>query len=122
MDRKFVSPSAFSGSIGTILPWIDETKLGDAFGLEWAPVIGSGETFKGAGMGPELSEKDRDHLQQQVDAMSSVFREHVSKFRELDHTKLQAGAYFGRAAIDLNLADKIGSYDDAYQWLLNAIP
>jgi capsid assembly protease len=122
MDRKFISPSAFSGSIGTILPWIDETKLWDAFGLEWAPVIGQGETFKGAGMGPELSEKDREHLQQQVDAMSSVFREHVSKFRELDHIKLQAGAYFGRAAIDLNLADKIGSYDDAYQWLLNAIP
>ena len=120
-DRKFVSPSAFSGSIGTILPWIDETKLWDAFGLAWNPIIGSGETFKGAGMGPELSQKDREHLQGQVDAMSSVFRDHVSKFRELDHAKLQAGAYFGRTAIDLNLVDEIGSYDAAYQWLLNQI-
>lgn len=120
-DRKFISPSAFSGSIGTILPWIDQTKLWDAFGLEWNPVIGTGETFKGAGMGPELSEKEREHLQQQVDAMSSVFRDHVSKFRELDHAKLRAGAYFGQKALDLNLADEIGSYDAAYQWLLNQI-
>lgn len=118
VDRKFVSPSAFSGSIGTILPWIDQTKLWDAFGLEWNPVIGQGETFKGAGMGPELSDKERSHLQDQVNAMSSVFRDHVQKFRDLDHAKLQAGAYFGKTAIDLNLVDQIDSYNAAYNWLL----
>jgi signal peptide peptidase SppA len=122
VDRKFVSPSAWSGSIGTILPWIDQTRLWDAFGISWEPVIGAGETFKGTGAGPELTDTDRVHLQGQVDAMSAVFREHVSNYRELDHAKLKAGAYFGKTAIDLNLADQIGSYDDAYQWLLNAIP
>jgi ClpP class serine protease len=122
VDRKFVSPSAFSGSIGTILPWIDETKLWDAFGIAWNPVIGEGETFKGAGMGPELGQKEREYLQSQVNAMSSVFRDHVANYRELDHARLQAGAYFGKAAIDLNLADQIGSYDAAYSWLLNRIP
>jgi len=121
MDRKFVSPSAWTGSIGTILPWIDETKLWESFGLEWAPIIGAGETFKGAGMGPSLSDADRAHFQTQVNAMSSVFRDHVAQFRELDHSKLQAGAYFGRQAIDLNLADEIGSYDQAYQWLLQQL-
>lgn len=121
MDRKFVSPSAWSGSIGTILPWIDEGKLWDAFGIEWDPVIGSGETFKGAGMGPSLADSDRAHLQEQVNAMSSVFRDHVANYRELDHTQLQAGAYFGAKAVQLNLVDQIGSYDQAYQWLLNAV-
>jgi ClpP class serine protease len=121
VDRKFVSPSAWSGSIGTILPWIDETKFWDALGIQWDPIIGTGETFKGAGLGPELTEKERDHFQEQVDMMSSVFREHVAQFRELDHSKLQAGAYFGRQAIDLNLCDEIGSYDEAYQWLLDAV-
>jgi len=121
MDRKFISPSAWSGSIGTILPWIDQTKLWDAFGLEWAPIIGQGETFKGAGLGPELTLKDREHFQAQVNAMSSVFRDHVANYRELDHSKLQAGAYFGTEAIALNLCDQIGSYDDAYQWLAQQI-
>lgn len=121
VDRKFVSPSAWSGSIGTILPWIDETKLWDALGLEWAPVIGAGETFKGAGMGPELGNQEREHLQAQVNAMSSIFRDHVANYRTLDHAKLQAGAYFGQTAIDLNLADQIGSYDDAHSWLKNQI-
>ena len=120
-DRKFVSPSAWSGSIGTILPWIDETKLWDAIGIAWEPIIGTGESFKGAGMGPELTDVERMHLQIQIDAMSSVFRDHVANYRALDHIKLQAGAYFGKTAIDLNLADEIGSYDAAYNWLLTQI-
>ena len=121
MDRKFVSPSALTGSIGTILPWIDTTKLWDAIGIEWNPVIGEGESFKGAGMGPALSEKEREHFQKQVNNMSAVFRNHVANFRELDHTKLQAGAYFGPEAVALNLADQIGSYDEAYSWLSNQL-
>jgi capsid assembly protease len=121
VDRKFVSPSAWSGSIGTILPWIDETKLWDAFGLSWEPITGAGETFKGAGSGPALSDAEREHFQQTVNAMSAVFRDHVANYRELDHARLQAGAYFGKAALDLNLADEIGSYDAAYQYLLQQI-
>lgn len=121
VDRKFVSPSAWIGSIGTILPWIDQTKLWDTIGISWEPVIGTGETFKGAGAGPELTDADRQHFQATINAMSSAFRDHVANYRELDHAKLQAGAYFGAEAIGLNLCDQIGSYDDAYQWLAQAI-
>jgi capsid assembly protease len=121
VDRKFVSPSAWSGSIGTILPWIDATKFWDALGISWQPIIGEGETFKGAGAGPELTDAEREHFQEIVNSMSSVFRDHVAQFRTLDHSRLQAGAYFGKAAIDLNLCDQIGSYDAAYQWLLSQI-
>jgi ClpP class serine protease len=121
MDRKFVSPSAWIGSIGTILPWVDESKLWDAFGLSWQPIIGEGETFKGAGAGPELTDAERQHFQATINKMSSVFRDHVAQFRELDHAKLQAGSYFGAEAITLNLCDEIGSYDNAYQWLAQTI-
>lgn len=121
VDRKFISPTAFSGSIGTMLPWIDESKFWDAVGMSWEPIIGQGETFKGAGMGPSLSDAQRDHFQQQIDDMSTQFRTHVSNFRELDYGALAAGAYFGDKAIDLNLADEQGSYDDSYQWLFRLI-
>jgi ClpP class serine protease len=121
-DRKFVSPSAFSGSIGTLLPWIDESKFWDALGLAWEPITGAGETFKGTGGGPSLSDAERVHLQGQVNSFSAIFRSYVAQYRELDHSLLQGGAYFGQSAIELNLADQIGSYDQAYQWLLNQIP
>ena len=121
VDRKFVSPSAFSGSIGTMLPWVDESKFWDALGIAWQPIIGAGETFKAAGAGPSLTDAQRDHFQNQVNAMSANFRNHVSNYRELDFQALQAGAYFGKQAIDLNLADEIGTYDDAYQWLFRLI-
>jgi ClpP class serine protease len=121
VDRKFVSPSAFSGSIGTMLPWVDESKFWDALGVAWEPITGAGETFKGAGAGPSLTDAQRDHFQGQVNAMSAEFRNHVSNYRELDFAALQAGAYFGKQAIDLNLADEIGTYDDAYQWLFRLV-
>jgi len=121
MDRKFVSPSAFSGSIGTLLPWVDESKFWDALGFAWEPITGSDETLKGAGFGPSLTDAQRAHFQAQVDAMSASFRDHVSNYRELDFGALQAGSYFGKQAISLNLADEIGTYDDAYQWLFRLI-
>lgn len=120
-DRKFISPSAFSGSIGTMLPWVDMSKFWDGLGLAWEPVIGQGETLKGAGMGPSLTDAQREHLQAQVNDMSAQFRHHVSAYRELDYGALAAGAYFGSKAIDLNLADEIGTYDDSYQWLFRLV-
>jgi ClpP class serine protease len=116
----FIS-SAFSGSIGTMLPWVDESKFWDALGFAWEPITGAGETFKGAGAGPSLTDAQRDHFQGQVNAMSAEFRDHVSNYRELDFAALQAGAFFGKQAIDLNLADEIGTYDDAYQWLFRLV-
>ena len=121
VDRKFVSPSAISGSIGTILPWVDSAKFWDALGLAWEPITGAGESFKGAGMGPSLSDTERNYFQDQVNRMSSVFRDHVGQYRLLDYSKLQGAAFFGSEAIALNLADQIGSYDDAYQWLFRLI-
>jgi ClpP class serine protease len=120
-DYKVATPSALSGAIGTIMPHIDESRMWDAMGLEWAPIVGSEEELKGAGMGPFLTDAQREYFQGQVNAMSAAFRDFVSDYRELDFSKLRGGAYFGAQAIELNLIDKIGSYDEAYQWLCDEI-
>ena len=116
-DFKVASPSASSGSIGTILPWVDASKMFDAFGLSWEPIVGQGEDFKGAGMGPALTDTQREYLQEFVNAASGAFQSFVSGFRILNFEKLRAGAYQGKQALKLNLIDKIGTYDDAYSYL-----
>ena len=54
--------------------------------------------------------------------LNSMVSRSMARHDPLDHAKLQAGAYFVQTAIDLNLVDQIGSYDQAYQWLLEKIP
>jgi capsid assembly protease len=120
-DYKVASPSAQSGCIGTIMPLIDASRMWDAMGIEWTPITGQDEELKGAGMGPSLTDAQRAYFQQQVNLMSAAFRDHVSDYRELDYSKLRGGSYFGAQAVELNLIDKIGAYDQCYQWLLDEI-
>lgn len=120
-DFKVASPSAQSGAIGTIMPYIDESRMWDALGLEWAPITGSGEELKGAGMGPSLTDAQREYFQKQVNQMSAAFRDFVSDYRELDFAALRGGTYFGAQALSLNLIDQLGSYEQCYSWMLMEI-
>jgi len=120
-DYKVATPSAQSGAIGTIMPLIDESRMWDALGLEWTPITGENEQLKGAGMGPSLTDAQREYFQAQVNLMSATFRDFVSDYREVDFAKLRGGSYFGAQALELNLIDALGSYDQCYQWLLAEI-
>ena len=121
VDYKVASPSAIVGSIGTIMPWADTSQLWAMMGVKWEPITGQDEAMKGAGMGPSLTDEQRAHFQETVNAMSGAFRDHVSDYRELDFGKLQAGAYPGQQAVEYNLIDKIGTYDDCYNWLMSRL-
>jgi ClpP class serine protease len=120
-DHKMASPSAQSGCIGTIMPLIDASRLWDAMGLEWTPITGEAEELKGAGWGPSLSDAQREYLQGQVNLRSAAFRDFVSDYRQLDYSRLRGGTYFGPQAVELNLIDRIGSYDQCYEWLLSRV-
>jgi ClpP class serine protease len=100
------------------MPIIDSSRLWDALGLEWTPIIGESEDLKGAGMGPSLTDAQREYFQAQVNRRSTAFRDFVSNYRALDFGKLRGGTYFGDEALALNLIDAIGSYDQCYEWLL----
>jgi ClpP class serine protease len=122
VDRKFASPSSFTGSIGTILPIVDETILWETMGVKFDPIVGEGESLKAAGMGPGgLSDVQREHLQDIVNQSSAAFRQHVGNYRDIPFTKLKGGAFLGHQAKDLGLIDRVGSYDDAYNYLLRKV-
>jgi ClpP class serine protease len=122
VDRKIVSPSSFSGSIGTTLPFVDASRMVDAMGLTVEPFHGEGEELKTAGtFGLPLSDSQREHLQNQVDECSKTFREHVSNYRDVPFKKLKGGAFLGKSAVELNLADRIGSFNDCVNYLRRKI-
>ena len=115
------SPSADVGSIGVIIPWIDQSKLWDELGLKFEPITSKGDSLKSTMYGPELTDEQKAYLQEDVDQTSAAFRGHVSKNRDLDFTALRAGAYSGARALELNLIDQIGSQADAYNELLKRV-
>jgi capsid assembly protease len=108
-DYLVATPSAETGSIGCILPWVDESKMWQDMGMEADPIISEGDSLKGTMFGPSLTTEQRAYLQDSVNEMSAAFKGHVSQFRNLDYKALKAGAYSGAKALDLNLVDKIGN-------------
>jgi ClpP class serine protease len=120
-DQIFASPTAEVGSIGCIIPWVDESQLWAAAGIKSDPIVSQDSSLKSAFYGPSLTPEQRQHAQDGVDAMMSMFTSHVSMFRDLDYTALQGGAYFGAQALQLGLVDQVGTYADAYNELLGRI-
>jgi signal peptide peptidase SppA len=117
-DKILASPSAAVGSIGVMLPWVDQSRLWAAAGLEFAPILSEDSELKLAGAGPSLSPAQRRYLQEQADALYQAFTGFVSRYREIDFAALAGGSYFGQAAVSANLVDGIATYADAYETLL----
>lgn len=111
--KLFATNSADVGSIGVLMPWVDQTRLWDQLGIRYDPIVSSGDSLKTTGGGPSLTTEQRIFLQAQVDQVAANFRGAVSTYRSVDYTELKAGWYSGNRALDLNLIDKIGSQQDA---------
>jgi len=120
-QRILAAPSAAVGSIGVMLPWVDQGRLWAQEGLEFAPILSQDSELKSAGAGPSLSPAQRRHLQAQADALYADFTGFVSRYRQIDFAGLAGGAYFGQAARAANLVDGLGTYGDAYQALLGLV-
>jgi ClpP class serine protease len=110
--------SSVSGSIGTILPWIDKSKMWELAGVKWEPITPTGADLKGTGSGPSLTPSMREYLQEMVDEMAGQFREHVLSNRGPDDEVWRAGSYRGDRALAFGLIDQVGSREDAYDKLI----
>lgn len=119
--KVIATNSADVGSIGVLMPWVDQTRLWDQLGVRYDPIVSSGDTLKTAGGGPSLNAEQRQFLQAQVDQVAADFRGHVSTYRSVDYAALKAGWYSGTRALDLNLIDKIGSQQDAMNELARRV-
>lgn len=118
-DRVFGSPGSTWGSIGTIIPWLDQSAAYAEAGMSWEPITSG--PLKGAGMGPSLTPAQRASLQQLVDDSFAQFRGNVLRNRAVPEEYMTGAAYLAPRARLGNLIDGIASEELAYQELLAMI-
>jgi signal peptide peptidase SppA len=118
-DKLFGSVGSTWGSIGTIIPWTDQSAAYAEQGLSWEPLTSG--PLKGAGMGPSLTPAQRASLQQLVDDSFAQFRDNVLRNRRVEDQYMTGAAYLAPRAKAANLIDGIGTEDLAYQALLGML-
>jgi ClpP class serine protease len=112
------TPSAEVGSIGTIIPMIDQSGAWKAQGWEPAYITHTGGDLKAAGYPPSMTEAQREYLQEVVDDLFGLFRGHVLAHRSIDASAMRGQCLVGQRALDANLVDTVGTYTNAYEEIL----
>ena len=115
-EKIYANPGAITGSIGVIAQFASYEKL-----LDWAKidveVIKSGK-YKDVGSAfREMSDADKEYIQQLIDNVYSQFKTVVASSRDLDTKQIDSVAegkiYTGEQALNLKLIDELGTINDA---------
>lgn len=115
-QRITANPMGEIGSIGTLAMIVDESKRAEAAGVK-VHVISTGE-FKGAGAaGTEITERQLEAFQEQVNDVNQHFQAGVQAGRGFDDDQLAAVSdgrvFIAEKAQKLGLIDGIGSFEDS---------
>jgi len=115
-EKIYANPGSITGSIGVIAQFASYEKL-----LAWAKidveVIKSGK-YKDVGSSfREMSEADKQYIQDLIDNVYSQFKLVVANARNLDPKQIDKVAdgkiYTGEQALNLKLIDELGTINDA---------
>lgn len=115
-EKIYANPGSITGSIGVIAQFASYEKL-----LAWAKidveVIKSGK-YKDVGSSfREMSEADKQYIQDLIDNVYSQFKLVVANARNLDTKQIDKVAdgkiYTGEQALNLKLIDELGTINDA---------
>lgn len=118
-DKIFLSGNTVqAGSIGVVAVHVDVSEQDKMFG-EKITEITAGKYKRIAGNHAPLSDDGRTYLQDQVDAVYSVFIESLVKYRGVSENKVLAMAdgkiFIGQDALEIGLVDGIAPLDDVLQ-------
>tara|TARA_R100000027_G_scaffold54802_4_gene43935 strand:+ start:27995 stop:28825 length:831 start_codon:yes stop_codon:yes gene_type:complete len=116
--RIWSTPSADTGSIGTIIPLVDTSGAWEQKGWKPAYVTHTGGDLKAAGYPPSFTEEHMAYFQELVDDTFSLFRNHVLANRSIDAEAMRGQVFTANRALAENLIDAIGLREDAYRELL----
>lgn len=117
----WASRSAPVGSIGVIIPWADESKAWEQAGVQFVNITNEEADLKGITPRISLTDAQRDFLQDQVQQAFNDFAAHVRKFRSVPDSAMRGQVLSGRQALEANLVDRLGSFEQAYNFLLTKI-
>lgn len=118
-DTIFANPGTITGSIGVSAQFVNYREL-----LSWAKldveVVKSGD-FKDIGSPlRDMTESEREYLQDLIDTVHSQFKSAVASSRDLNEDmmeKISDGQIFsGEKAKEINLIDELGNLNDAIKF------
>jgi len=117
----WASPSATVGSIGAIIPWVDNGAMWAEEGMMWAPITNSEGDLKGAMMGPSLTAAQNASLAEYVQDSFNLFRDNVLRNRNVPASAMRGQCFLAGRALQNKLIDKIGAEQLAYDRLVSSV-
>jgi len=123
-EKIYANPGSITGSIGVVAQFVSYEKL-----LQWAmvdvEVIKSGE-FKDIGSPfREMTDADRQYIQELIDNVYTQFKDAVGESRGLDAAQMDKVAegkiYTGAQARELGLVDELGTINDAVDYVSESV-
>lgn len=123
-NRIFANPGTLTGSIGVIMAFSNVEGLMDKIGLE--PVVVKSGKFKDTGSPVRpMSKEEREFLQSVLDDVHEQFIEAVSQARQMDIEAIKTLAdgriYTGRQALNHNLVDELGGFEESLAFLTQSL-
>lgn len=115
----FANPDTLLGSIGTILPLIDEEGLWEKLGIKPDYITNRDGILKASGMPPSQSALERQSLQIETESFFDLFKNHVLKYRNISEESMRGQSFVGLKALENNLIDGIRSESAAYEKLVH---
>jgi signal peptide peptidase SppA len=119
-----VSPTSIAGSIGVVMMHLDQSAELQMKGRKPTLIFAGAHKVDGHPFGP-LSANVRADLQREVDTFYSRFVEQVAAGRPKLTTDAiratEARIYIGSEAIDVGLADRMGTFEDALTRMSSAV-
>jgi len=118
-NKIVANPGTITGSIGVIMEYANIREILDKIGL--SPVVIKSGRYKDMGSPVrELTENEEALLQGLVDELHVQFVNDAAQGRGLsrDHVAGLADGriYTGQSALELDLVDRMGNFEDAIQW------
>lgn len=114
-DRIVIPQSGGVGSIGVVCAHLDVTKADAKAGMTWT-FVHAGERKLDGNPHVPLSDRARDTMQALVESTYAQFVAAVVAGRRMTAQAVrdtEAGVFFGQAAVDIGLADRIGTFEEA---------
>lgn len=116
-SRLFVTRTGGVGSIGVIALHVDQSQSDANAGLKFTPIHAGARKNDGTPHEP-LTDEARSSIQTEVNRLYELFVLTVADQRGLSAEavrKTEAALYFGQDAINVGLADRLGTLNDAMQ-------
>ncbi|MBO6102067.1 MAG: S49 family peptidase [Opitutales bacterium] len=114
----FANPDTLAGSIGTILPLLNEEALWEKLGIKPDYITNRDGILKASGMPPGQSALERQSLQLETESFFELFKSHVLKYRNIPSEAMRGQPFVGFKALENNLIDGIRGESAAYEKLL----